>query len=89
MRLVPATPARLARFASCALAYRMTYLDRPAPARGPAWAHTTLGAAVHTALRGYWDLPAAGRRPDAGRGLLAGAWSGQGFRRPGASRPLA
>ena len=33
------------------------------PPKGPPWAHNSLGASVHTALRSWFDLPAAQRRP--------------------------
>ena len=58
----------------CPRRYRFTYLDRPTPPKGPPWAHNTLGAAVHMALRaGGCCRPAAahaGRRPAAARAGL-------------------
>lgn len=78
--LVRVTPAKLACWTSCPRRYRMTYLDKPAPPRGGAWAHNTLGAVVHNALRAYFDRPAARRSPEAAAGLVATQWSSEGFR---------
>ncbi len=79
-RLFSATPSKLAAFADCPRRYRHAYVDRPTPARGPAWAHNTVGAAVHAALRSWWDLPVERRTPAAARQLLYTAWSQNGFR---------
>ena len=68
--LYAASPARLSTYADCPRRYRLGYLDRPAPVRGPAWAHTSVGAAVHNALAKWWDLPRA-RRTARGRGSPA------------------
>lgn len=78
-RLFTCTPTRLATF-DCPRRYRMTYLDRPAPPRGHAWAHNTVGAAVHIALARWWDLPLGSRTPGAGATLLRQAWQTDGFR---------
>ncbi|NMO88790.1 PD-(D/E)XK nuclease family protein [Actinomycetospora sp. TBRC 11914] len=78
--LVKVTPARLAVFEDCRRRYRMTYLDRPAPPRGGAWAHATLGAVVHNALRALLELPAARRSPERAAGLVERHWSSEGFR---------
>nr|WP_130293879.1 PD-(D/E)XK nuclease family protein [Pseudonocardia sediminis] len=74
------TPARLATWDSCPRRFRMLYLDRPAPARGGAWAHTTLGAVVHLALRALFDLPPRSRTPAAAAALVDRNWSDEGFR---------
>jgi RecB family exonuclease len=79
-RLFSATPSKLASFADCPRRYRFTYVDRPTPPRGPAWAHNSVGAAVHAALRSWWDLPIQRRTPAAARQLLYSAWSRNGFR---------
>ena len=55
-RLYPCTPTRLNTWLDCPRRYRMTYLDRPAPAKGPPWAHNSFGASVHNALAGWWRL---------------------------------
>lgn len=79
-RLFACTPSRLATFADCPRRYRMAYLDRPAPPKGPPWAHNSLGAAVHNALRRWWELPRSRRVPAAGGALLDGSWLHEGFR---------
>ena len=78
-RLVRVTPAKLATWTGCRRRYRMAYLDRPPPARGGAWAHNTLGAVVHTALRALFDLAPGRRRPAAAAALVATHWSAEGF----------
>lgn len=81
-RLFPCTPSRLATFLDCPRRYRMTYVDRPTPAKGPPWAHNSMGAAVHNALKQWWDLPRERRTPLAAGRLLDAAWIGDGFRDP-------
>jgi RecB family exonuclease len=81
-RLVACTPARLTAWLDCPRRYRMTYLDRPPPAKGPPWAHQTLGASVHAALAQWWQLPLAARTPQRAGALLAAGWTGDGFRDP-------
>ncbi|SHN74449.1 PD-(D/E)XK nuclease superfamily protein [Geodermatophilus obscurus] len=79
-RLFPATPSKLAAFSDCPRRYRHAYVDRPTPAKGPAWAHNSMGSAVHAALRSWWELPLTRRTPGAARQLLYGVWSTAGFR---------
>ncbi|RFU21896.1 PD-(D/E)XK nuclease family protein [Geodermatophilus marinus] len=79
-RLFPATPSKLATFSDCPRRYRFAYVDRPTPPRGPAWAHNSIGAAVHAALRSWWELPVPRRTAGAARQLLYTAWSPAGFR---------
>ncbi len=79
-RLVRVTPSRLANWIQCPRRYRMTYLDRPAPPRGGAWAHNTLGAVVHNALRAFFDLAPAHRSPERAGALVGRSWSDEGFR---------
>lgn len=79
-RLYAATPARLNAYLDCPRRYRMAYLDRPTPARGAPWAHHSIGAAVHTALAKWWDLPDQARTPEAGGALLVRGWLTDGFR---------
>jgi RecB family exonuclease len=78
--LVKVTPSRLATWDDCRRRFRMTYLDRPAPARGHAWAHSTLGAVVHNALRAFFLLPPRQRAPERAAGLVEELWSDEGFR---------
>jgi RecB family exonuclease len=79
-KLVRVTPAKLATWADCPRRFRMAYLDRPSPPRGGAWAHNTLGAVVHNALKALFDLPAERRTPDQAVALLHRQWKNDGFR---------
>jgi RecB family exonuclease len=81
-RLFSCTPSRLATFADCPRRYRMTYLDRPAPPKGPPWAHTSLGVSVHTALHRWWDEPHSRRTPVRAAHLLRTGWVDEGWRDP-------
>ncbi len=79
-RLFVCTPSKLGTYTDCPRRYRYGYLDRPAPPKGPAWAHNSLGASVHTTLRNWFALPVADRRPEALPRLLRGTWVGEGYR---------
>jgi RecB family exonuclease len=79
-RLFVCTPSRLATFEDCPRRYRMTYVDRPAPPKGPPWAHISLGVSVHNALYRWWDVPLARRTPDAAAHLVRRAWVDEGWR---------
>jgi RecB family exonuclease len=79
-RLYPCTPSRLNTWLDCPRRYRMTYLDRPRPEKGPPWAHNSLGASVHNALAGWWRLPVGERTPLAAARLLERGWLTDGFR---------
>ena len=79
-RLIRVTPARLSCWNRCPRRYRMTYLDRPTPARGAPWAHNTVGAVVHNALRALFELPAPRRTPAAAARLVGANWQDDGFR---------
>jgi putative RecB family exonuclease len=74
------TPSKLATFTDCPRRYRYAYVDRPAPPKGPPWAHNSLGASVHTALRNWWAVPAARRTSGALPSLLGGTWVREGYR---------
>jgi RecB family exonuclease len=79
-RLYACTPSRLNTWLDCPRRYRMTYLDRPMPQKGPPWAHNSLGASVHNALAGWWRLSPAERTVgNAGR-LLDRGWLTDGYR---------
>ncbi len=78
--LIKVTPARLGTWDDCRRRYRMTYLDRPSPPRGGAWAHATLGAVVHNALRALFELPVARRGAERAAALVERHWSSEGFR---------
>ena len=78
-RLYPCTPTRLSSWLDCPRRYRMTYLDRPAPPKGPPWAHNSLGASIHNALAGWWRLPRPQRTVEAAGRLVARGWINEGF----------
>ena len=78
-RLYPCTPSRLRAWLDCPRRYRMTYLDRPPPPKGPPWAHNSLGASVHNALAGWWRLKRVERTPAEAAGLLERGWITEGF----------
>jgi putative RecB family exonuclease len=50
------------------------------PQKGPPWAHNSVGASVHTALRNWWDLPPQRRVPASLSGLLRATWVREGYR---------
>ena len=79
-KLVRVTPAKLATWADCRRRYRMAYLDRPSPPRAGGWAHNTLGAVVHNALRAFFDLPVDRRTPEQAAACVTRSWKGDGFR---------
>ena len=78
-RLFRCTPSRLAAF-DCPRRYRFQYVDVPAPPRGPARAHNTMGAAVHDALSKWWQLDRRKRSPDSAAFLVERQWQTAGFR---------
>ena len=79
-RLFVCTPTRLTTWLDCPRRYRFTYLERPAPQKGPPWAHNSMGASVHTALAGWYRLPPPERTPARAGELLDQAWLSDGFR---------
>ncbi|MBE1534341.1 RecB family exonuclease [Actinomadura algeriensis] len=79
-RLYACTPSRLNTWLHCPRRYRMTYLDRPMPPKGPPWAHNSVGAGVHNALAAWWRLPEPDRTPTAAGALLTRGWITEGFR---------
>ena len=84
-RLFACTPSRLTAFIDCPRRYWLAYLERPAPGKGPPWGHNSVGSAVHTALKQWWDLPRSRRTPLAAGALLDGCWADEGFRDPAQS----
>ncbi|GAA2420174.1 PD-(D/E)XK nuclease family protein [Actinomadura vinacea] len=79
-RLYTCTPSRLNNWLDCPRRYRMTYLDRPSPPKGPRWAHNSVGSSVHNALAGWWRLPEHERTAAAAGTLLVRGWLTDGFR---------
>jgi len=84
-RLYPCTPTRLSTWLDCPRRYRMAYLDRPPPAKGPPWAHNSFGASVHNALAGWWRLPAGRRTVESAGDLLDRGWIDEGYAHPAQS----
>ena len=78
-RLYACTPTRLSAWLDCPRRYRMSYLDRPPPPKGPPWAHNSLGASVHNALAGWWRLPLPQRTVAAAGALVGRGWIDEGF----------
>jgi RecB family exonuclease len=78
-RLYSCTPTRLSTWLDCPRRYRMSYLDRPVPPKGPPWAHNSVGASLHNALAGWWRLPLPRRTVPAAGALLATGWINEGF----------
>ena len=78
-KLYSCTPTRLTTWLDCPRRYRMNYLDRPPPPKGPAWAHNSVGASVHNALAGWWRLPLDRRTPSVAGDLVDQGWINQGF----------
>jgi putative RecB family exonuclease len=81
-RLYPCTPTRLSTWLDCPRRYRMAYLERPAPAKGPPWAHNSFGASVHNALAGWWRLRRPERTVPAAGDLLDHGWIEEGYAGP-------
>jgi len=78
-RLYPCTPTRLSAWLDCPRRYRMTYLDRPPPPKGPPWAHNSVGASIHNTLAGWWRLPLTERTVAAAGRLVDRGWIDEGF----------
>jgi RecB family exonuclease len=79
-RLFVATPSKLGTYEDCPRRYRYAYVDRPAPPKGPPWAHNSLGASVHTALRNWYGVPPDRRASGALPTLLRATWVAEGYR---------
>ena len=84
-RLYACTPTRLSTWLDCPRRYRMAYLDRPAPPKGPPWAHNSLGASVHNALASWWRLARRDRTVTGAGDLLDQGWLSDGFAGPAQS----
>jgi putative RecB family exonuclease len=79
-RLFVCTPSKLGAYEDCPRRYRHSYVDRPTPPKGPPWAHNSLGASVHTALKNWYGLPTARRDTEALPTLLKATWVREGYR---------
>jgi len=79
-RLFVCTPSKLGSYADCPRRYRYTYVDRPSPQKGPPWAHNSLGASVHTALKNWYAVPTERRVPESLPTLLKSTWVREGYR---------
>ncbi|MGH3738488.1 MAG: RecB family exonuclease [Micromonosporaceae bacterium] len=79
-KLFVGTPSKLLAYEDCPRRYRYSYVDRPAPQKGPPWAHNSLGASVHTALRNWYALPVGKRTVERARVLLKATWVSEGYR---------
>ncbi len=79
-RLFSCTPSRLNSWLDCRRRYRFTYLDRPAPQKGPPWGHNSVGASVHNALAAWWREPYERRTPLSAAILVSNGWITEGFR---------
>lgn len=79
-RLFVCTPSKLASYEDCPRRYRYAYVDRPTPPKAGGWAHNSLGASVHTALRNWYVLPPDRRTPGALPTLLRTTWVSEGYR---------
>ena len=79
-RLFVCTPSKLGTFVDCPRRYRYSYVDRPTPPKGPPWAHNSLGASVHTALKNWYALPIDRRAPGSLPSLLRPTWVREGYR---------
>ena len=65
------SPSRAGDFMTCPLLYRYRTIDRLPQVPSSA---ATRGTLVHAVLERLFDLPAAGRTPEAAAGLLAPEW---------------
>ena len=79
-RLFVCTPSKLGSYADCPRRYRYTYVDRPSPPKGPPWAHNSLGASVHTAMKNWYAIPVERRVTDSLPTLLKSTWVREGYR---------
>jgi RecB family exonuclease len=79
-RLFVCTPSKLGTYVDCPRRYRYAYVDRPTPQKGPPWAHNSLGASVHTAMKNWFALTPDRRAAGALPTLLKATWVREGYR---------
>jgi RecB family exonuclease len=77
-RLWSCTPTKLDAWLSCPRRFRFTYLEKKP--KGAPWAHNSVGAAVHNALRDWWLLPLDRRTGIVAAELVERGWLTDGFR---------
>jgi putative RecB family exonuclease len=75
-RLVPVSPTKLDVWQQCPFRFRLQYVQKARV--DSAWAHLSLGNAVHAALRDWFDLEQ--RRSEDAADLVRTNWSSLGFR---------
>ena len=75
---VKLSPTKVSTWQACPRRYYLSYVARRRSTR--AWAHLSYGNAVHSALRGWFDLPAEQRSMTIVPELVERAWSDAGFR---------
>ncbi len=76
-------PSRLTTWLDCPKRFRMAYVDRPPPPKGPPWAHISFGTTLHNVLRAWVTAPPAERTPEQAAHLVGEAWIGDGYRDAG------
>jgi RecB family exonuclease len=79
-RLFGVSASSLSAWQDCPRRYRFAYVDRPSPPRGGAFAHSSLGASVHNALREWWIAPRPRRTPEAAATNVDLTWVADGYR---------
>jgi hypothetical protein len=80
LRLLSCTPSSLLSFEACPRRFRSRYVDSPPAAKGAPWAHNSLGASVHNALRAWWAEPPARRTAARAGALVSACWLRDGWR---------
>lgn len=79
-KLFACTPHRLETWLDCPKKYRYSYIDVPRPPRGGPWGHTSMGSAVHNALREWFTLETHERTIERGAELISKHWRNEGFK---------
>ena len=79
-QLFSCTPSRLETLLDCPRKYRFTYIDIPKPPLVGPCGHTSMGSAVHNALREWFTLDSSERTHDKGAELVRKHWRNEGFR---------
>lgn len=75
---VVVSPTKLDTWQDCRMRYRLQYVEKRRVEGS--WAHLSLGNAVHSALRDWFDLADDERTPAAAGALVGQHWSSLGFR---------